>query len=64
MGDAWYVMPWLLDEETHSSGVKVSKFWLALVSFGGTVVASYLISYCFPRPDPEKLKGLTVWDQS
>ena len=64
VGDAWYVMPWLLDEETHSSGVKVSKFWLALVSFGGTVVASYLISYCFPRPDPEKLKGLTVWDQS
>ena len=60
----WSVTPWLLDEEILESAKTVSKFWLALVSFLGTVVAGYLISYFFRRPEPDKLKGLTVWTQN
>ena len=55
--------PWLPEEEVLASAEKVSKFWLAFVSFFGTVVSGYLISCFFPRPQPDRLSGLTVWSQ-
>jgi SSS family transporter len=59
----WSVTPWLLEAEMLESAKTVSKFWLAFVSFFGTVVSGYLISCFFPRPQSDKLKGLTVWSQ-
>lgn len=58
----WSVTPWLLEKEVLESAVTVSKFWLAFVSFAGTVVSAYCISLFRPTPDPEKIRGLTVWD--
>ena len=59
----WSLTPWLLEEEVLDAAQTVSKFWLVFVSFFGTVVAGYLISCFLPRPQPEKLKGLTIWSQ-
>ena len=59
--DGWSIMPWLLDEQVRASAVTVSKFWLAFVSFSGTLVSAYSISLFQQRPGPEKINGLTVW---
>ena len=60
--DGWSVMPWLLEEQVRASAVTVSKFWLAFVSFAGTVVSAYCLSLFQRAPDPEKIRGLTVWE--
>ena len=59
---SWSFTPWLLEESALASADKVSKFWLAFVSFFGTVASGYLISLCFPPPAAEKIRGLTWWD--
>ena len=59
---SWSFTPWLLEESVLASADKVSKFWLAFVSFFGTVASGYLISLCFPPPSAEKMRGFTWWD--
>lgn len=59
----WSLTPWLLDEQVRASATTISKFWLAFVSFAGTIVSGYLISCCLPRPAAEKIKGLHIWNR-
>ena len=61
---SWSFTPWLLEDTVRASADKVSKFWLAFVSFFGTFATGYLISLLFPPPTAEKIAGLNWWDQT
>jgi len=42
---------------------RISWMWYPVVSFLGTVIPGYLISRFLPKPGPEKLKDLNIWDR-